>query len=112
MIKLADKRFPHYAASKNVPYEAKLLAQMFTGDWYEGVAIVKDDVLYIDIRQVSDQWGYIKNQIKSKAEVSQDIINEILEDRVSAETSAYFQSYLEGQGYQDYLEGVNEQHRK
>ena len=64
------------------------------------------------LRQVSDQWGYIKNQIKSKAEVSQDIINEILEDRVSAETSAYFQSYLEGQGYQDYLEGVNEQHRK
>ena len=112
MIKLADKRFPHYAASKNVPYEAKILARIDRCDYYEVVAIVKDDVLYIDIRQLCSCWGYIKNQIKSKAEVSQDIINEILEDRVSKETYEYFQNYLETQGYRDYLIGVNDQHRK
>ena len=112
MIKLADNRFPHYAESKNVPYEAKILAQMKKGDYYEVVAIVKDEVLYIDIRQVCSYWGYIKNQIKSKLDVSQEIINEILEGRISEDTTALFQSYLEGQGYRDYLEGVNEQHRK
>ncbi len=112
MIKLADKRFPHYAASKNVPYEAKVLARMEKGDYYEIVAIVKDDVLYIDIRQICSWWGYIKNQIKSKLDVSQEIINEIIEDRVSESTKAYFLQYLETQGYRDYLIGVSDQHRK